>query len=122
MWTIYSVMCNLLTMKKLLLLSIFVLCLTGCNTIPKTPTEEAKIIAEDVHVSPEINKLQLQLERGEVTQKYAQERLKQILKERQRLNSGDTDVILEKIKDQDPMLEKGLAEMIQRRQERNAQE
>ncbi len=103
-------------MKKLLFLAVFVLCLTGCSTIPKTPAEEAKNIAENVHVSAEINKLQVQLERGEVTQKYASERLKQILKERQRLNSGDTEVILEKIKEQDPMLEKGLAEMIQRRE------
>jgi hypothetical protein len=122
MWTIYKAMCNLFLMKKLLILSVLVLTLTGCNATPKTSTEEAKNIAEDIHVSTEINKLQLQLENGAVTEKYAAEKLKQILKERQKQNSGDTEVILEKIKNQDPILEKGLAEMIQRRQEKDTQE
>ena len=116
MWTIYEYICNLLPMKKLLLFSVIVLILSGCTTTLKSDTEKAREIANDIHVSQEIEKLNLQLEQGEVTEKYAQERLKQILKERQRINSGDTDVILEKIKDQDPMLEKGLAEMIEKRQ------
>ena len=116
MWTIYEYICNLHSMKKLLLISVIILTLAGCTTTPKSDTEKAREIANDIHVSQEIEKLNLQLERGEVTEKYAQERLKQILKERQRINSGDTDVILEKIKEQDPMLEKGLAEMIEKRQ------
>jgi len=44
--------------------------------------------------------------------------LKQILKTRQQENSGDTESILEKIGEQDPQLEQGIAEMIKRRQEK----
>lgn len=102
-------------MKKLLILSVFVLILTGCTAAPKTPLEEAHEIASGENVSAEINKLQLQLERGEVTEKYAQEKLKKILKERQKQNSGDTESILKKIGEQDPMIEKGLSEMIETR-------
>ena len=107
-------------MKKLLTISIIALALTACATMPKTPAEEARDIAEGVNVSREITKLQLQLENGEVTERYAQEKLKQILKERQRQNSGDTEVILEKIGDEDPMIQKALEEMLERRKAQEA--
>ncbi len=115
MWTSYKHMCNLRSMKKLFLLSALVLMLAGCSSTPPTPAEEAHTIAQGKYVSAEIQKLQLQLKNGEVTEKYAQERLKQILKERQKQNSGDTESILKKIGEQDPALQKGIAEMIQKR-------
>lgn len=115
MWTSYKHMCNLRSMKKLLLLSVLVLMLAGCSSTPPTSAEEAQTIAEGENVSAEIQKLQLQLDNGEVTEKYAQERLKQILKKRQKENSGDTESILEKIGEQDPALERGIAEMIEKR-------
>ncbi len=118
MWTSCKHMCNLRSMKKLLILSVLVLMLAGCSTPEKTPAEEAQVIAEGENVAAEIQQLQLQLDNGEVTEKYAQERLKQILKTRQQENSGDTEAILEKIGKQDPRLEEGIAEMIKRRQEK----
>lgn len=102
-------------MKKLLTISILALAITACATMPKTPAEEAQNIAENQYVSLEIAKLQTQLENGEVTEKYAQEKLKQILKERQRQNSGDTEAILEKVGNEDPMIQKALEEMLERR-------
>lgn len=101
-------------MKKLLIAFALILTLSACTSSELTTEQQAQKIAEGTNVSTEITKLQLQLERGEVTEKYAQERLKQILKERQKANSGDTESILEKIRNEDPMLEKGLAEMIER--------
>lgn len=101
-------------MKKLLTLSILLLTLTACTTNQQSPAQEAQKIAAGTNVSREITNLQLQLERGEVTEKYAQEKLKQILKERQRQNSGDTEAILEKVGKEDPMIQKALEEMLQR--------
>lgn len=113
-------MSNVRSMKKLFTISIIALALTACATIPKTPAEKARDIAKGTNVSQEITKLQLQLENGEITKKYAQEKLKQVLKERQRQNSGDTDAILEKIGDQDPMIQKALEEMLERRKAQEA--
>ncbi len=87
-------------MKKILIVFACFLALTGCKAPEKTPEEQALQIANNEYVLLEIEELQAQLERGEITEKYASERLKQILKERQRLNSGSTEVILEKIKEQ----------------------
>lgn len=83
--------------------------------MPKNTAKETHDIATGVNVSREITKLQLQLERGEITEKYAQEKLKQVLKERQKQNSGDTESILKKVGEEDPMIQKALEEMLQRR-------
>ncbi len=106
---------NVPSMKKALILSVLMIILAGCSTPEKTPAEEAQNIAENQYVSLEIEKLQTQLENGAVTEKYAQEKLKQILKERQRQNSGDTAAILEKVGNEDPMIQKALEQMLEYR-------
>lgn len=113
-------MCTIRSMKKLLILSAIAISVVGCAQRQLSQEEVTQKVATNEHVQLEIKKLQTELERGEITESYAQERLKQILRNRVRDNSGDPEVILEKIGEQDPMLEKGLAEMIERRQEAEA--
>ena len=108
-------------MKKLLLLSVIALSVVGCAQGELSSEEVTRKVGTNEHVQLEINKLQAELGRGEITEAYAQEKLKKILKERVRANSGDPEVILEKIGQEDPMLEKGLAEMIERRLEKEAE-
>ncbi len=99
-------------------MSAIALSVVGCAQHQLTSEEVTQKVGTNEHVQLEIKKLQSELERGEITEAYAQEKLKQILKQRVRANSGEPEVILEKIGEQDPMLEKGLAEMIKRSQEK----
>ena len=102
-------------------MSAIILSVVGCAQPELTQKEVTQKVATNENVQIEIKKLEMQLERGEITESYAQEKLKQILKKRVQANSGEPEAILEKIGEQDPMLEKGLAEMIQRRQEADAE-
>ncbi|MBT6996157.1 hypothetical protein HN954_01865 [bacterium] len=99
-------------MKKFLIFG-FAIFLVGCGT----PTSEEKIenVARDENVQIEISNLETQLASGEITEKYAQEQLKKILRERKELNSGSTESILKKIEAIDPES----AEMFRRQIEAN---
>ncbi|MCF7846879.1 MAG: hypothetical protein K9M51_02395 [Candidatus Gracilibacteria bacterium] len=102
-------------MKKALLL-LPILLLTACSTSESTPEEQLRHVAHNPHVQTEVSKLQQQLDRGEITEQYAQEKLKQILKNRVEANSGSPESILKKIEAIDPQIAEGLRQQIEAQQ------
>lgn len=105
-------------MKKLLGLVLVAILLVGCGEM--THEEKVENIATDVNVQAEINDLQGQLDRGEITEKYARERFEQILRERKRDNSGDPDAILDKMDDVYPEAADMFRDMLEKKEAEKA--
>ena len=82
-------------MKKLIGLVMATVLLVGCGEL--TPEQKIHNVATDADVQVEIQALQQQLDRGEITEKYDRERFEQILRQRKEENSDDPEAILKRI-------------------------